>query len=239
MKLADVQKTKTAKTGGYILYEGPSRINGEPIVVIVTMKSSNIKTGNMASMWILHKDIKPTEAAKSGADEAVCGGCKLRRFKNGACYVNLGHAPLAVFKAYHGGKYKALEGDYSVFDGVSMRFGAYGDPYAMPMDILIQIKSRVRNNTSYTHQWRENDETLKQLSMASTDNIQETLEAQAMGWRTFRVANEDSKIMANEIVCPNYTQGVQCINCKLCSGNATEAKNIVIPVHGALKNRFK
>jgi len=35
------------KLNGVVLYEGPSMLDGEPIVVIATLKSSNIKTGNM------------------------------------------------------------------------------------------------------------------------------------------------------------------------------------------------
>lgn len=242
MKLSEVKSSnKVAKqsrpNGGYIVYEGASRINGDNIVVIVTMKSANVKTGDLPTMWILHQDHKPTEASKLGKDEAVCGDCKLRQSTGGACYVNLGHGPRAVYQAYKSGKYKHLNGDYDVFSGLKMRFGAYGDPYAMPLDVLIQIKSRVKNAVGYTHQWR-NDNGLSSLSMASVDNVQEAIEAQQAGWRTFRVAGMDSEIMDNEIVCPNYTTGVKCVDCNLCSGNEIGAKNIVIPVHGSWKGRF-
>ena len=241
MKLADVKTSKKVatkgKAKGYIVYEGASRINGDDIVVIVTMKSANTKTGDLPTMWILHKDLKPTEASKAGKDEAMCGGCKLRQSLGGACYVNLGHGPRAVFQAYKNGAYKQLDGDYEVFSGLKMRFGAYGDPYAMPLDILIQIKSRVKNAVGYTHQWR-NDKGLSPMTMASVDSPKEALTAQKAGWRTFRVATPESDIMDNEIVCPNYTTGVQCADCNLCSGNTIEAKNIVIPVHGSWKKRF-
>jgi len=198
-----------------------------------------VKTGNMASMWILCKDIPPTKAAKSGADKAVCGGCKLRHFNDGACYVTLHHAPLQVWKSFHKGNYKELNGDYSVFANQYVRFGAYGDPFALPVDILVQIKAQAKNNTSYTHQWKEgNNELLKSLSMASADNIEEAKEAQSKGWRTFRVAKEDSEIMDSEIVCPNYTKGINCLDCGLCNG-ASGAKNIVIPVHGTKAKKFE
>ena len=38
---------------GYILYEGPSALDGAPIVVIATMETSNAKTGAMVQTWIL------------------------------------------------------------------------------------------------------------------------------------------------------------------------------------------
>ena len=126
-----------------------------------------------------------------------------------------------------------------VFEDMKVRFGAYGDPYAIPVDILVKIKAVVKNNTSYTHQWKtaENDK-LKTMSMASADSKEEAIEAHSKGWRTFRVATEDSEIMSNEIVCPNVTKGINCADCGLCSGASLDAKNIVIPVHGTLKKRF-
>jgi hypothetical protein len=36
----------------------------------------------------------------------------------------------------------------------------------------------------------------------------------------------------DEIICPNITHNVQCIDCKLCSGNQIKAKNIVVKAHG-------
>ena len=120
------------KIKGYVIYEGASQINGEPIVAIVTLNSNNVKTGNMASMWILHKDVKPTEASKSGDDEAVCGMCPHRHNLGGACYVTLFQAPLQVFKSYHKGNYPKVE-SMEVFEGMNVRFGAYGAPQAGPV----------------------------------------------------------------------------------------------------------
>lgn len=227
-----------SKPTGYVIYEGPSEINGEPIVAIVTLKSSNVKTGNMASMWILHKDVRPTEASKEGKDEAVCGMCPHRHNLGGACYVTLFQAPLQVFKSYHKGNYPKVD-DMSAFEGMSVRFGAYGDPYAIPVSILTSIKAVVKNNTSYTHQWRQGNEALKSVSMASVDNVEETKEAQAKGWRTFRVTSDIDTLLDTEIICPNTTKGIQCIDCGLCKGTSSKGKSIVIEVHGAKKKKFE
>ena len=225
------------KPNGYIIYDGVSQLNGEHIIAIVTMKSANIKTGNMASMWIMHKDVRPTEASKTGDDAAVCGQCPQRHHLGGACYVTLFQAPLNVWKSYHKGNYEMLT-DYSVFEGIRMRFGAYGDPAAIPMDVLVGIKSVVINNTSYTHQWKTTDKKLMEMSMASVDNITEARQAVEMGYRYFRVTHDEDSLIENEIICPNYTSDVQCYDCKLCSGNLSKAKNIVIPVHGAKSKKF-
>ena len=44
---------------GYVLYQGPSRLNGEPIVAIATMRTANVKTGNMVQTWILTAEVSP------------------------------------------------------------------------------------------------------------------------------------------------------------------------------------
>jgi hypothetical protein len=225
------------KPSGYIIYEGKSQLNGGNIVAIVTMSSKNIKTGNMASMWILNADIPPTKASKQGEDASVCGDCKHRAVNNGACYVTLHHAPLQVYKSYKRGNYP-IANDMAIFEDMKVRFGAYGDPSAIPTQILASIKAVVKNNTSYTHQWKQGNKILKQVSMASVDSIAEQKQAVSEGWRTFRVTSDLSDKLPNEIVCPNTTKAIQCADCGLCSGTSTRARNIVIEVHGAKKKKF-
>ena len=103
------------KPNGYILFEN------DLIVVIATglvRPSDNAKTGGMVQIWILVKAENPVAASKSGADEAVCGDCPLRGV-NGServCYVNLGQAPLGIWKAWERGAYpKAGKEDLKVF----------------------------------------------------------------------------------------------------------------------------
>jgi hypothetical protein len=233
-------KTKKTKEGGYVLFEGKSNIDGSNIVGILTLKTTNIKTGQMAQLWILNADMNPVETSKLGLDVGICGGCKLRQSLGGACYVNIGQAPNAVYKAFKRDKYPTLAiKDYSILNGLKIRFGAYGDPYALPVEILASLKAIAVNNTSYTHQWRIGSKILKSVSMASVDSIEEQKEAVANGWRTFRVATEDSIILDNEIICPNVTKGVNCADCNLCNGATSKAKNIIIPIHGSWSKRFK
>ena len=228
------------KPTGYTIFEGKSPITGDDIIAVITLKSTNIKTGNMASMWILHKDLSPIEASKQGKDESICGMCPHRHNLGGACYVTLFQAPLQVWKSYHKGNYPKVN-DMTIFEGMSVRFGAYGDPNVIPIDILVQLKSVVKNSTSYTHQWKteSDNESLKAVSMASVDNKEEATLAIENNWRYFRVTNDISDIdKATEIVCPNTTKGIQCIDCGLCKGNTIKAKNIVIEVHGSKKKKF-
>lgn len=238
-------KVKTVKKSapkGYILYKGQSNIDGSNIVAILTLKTANVKTGQMAQLWILNSDLDPVSTSKAGLDVGVCGQCKLRQSLGGACYVNLGQAPLQVYKSYKKGIYSYLPlSDYSALNGLKIRFGAYGDPFAIPSNILDKLSEVSLKNTSYTHQWKLGDDTLKAVSMASVDNIEEQITATANGWRTFRVSkveNDTLELMDNEIICPNYTNGITCADCGLCGGANVKAKNIVIPVHGNRKNKF-
>jgi len=231
--------TKTKKPTGYIIYEGVSQLNGEPIVGIITMKSANVKTGNMAQLWIMRSDIHPIDAKKQKLDDAVCGQCQFRQSLGGACYVNLGHAPSAVYRSYSKGSYPVCD-DLSIFEGMKVRFGAYGDPAAIPVSLLATLKRYVKNNTSYTHQWKDNkdNELLKQVSMASVDNLLEAQEASEAGYRWFRVTNDIETLRDDEIVCPNTTKGTLCMDCNLCSGNSVGAKSIVIENHGTWSKKF-
>ena len=63
---------------GAIIYSGPSRIDGAPIVAIAVWDSSNRKTGSMLQTYILRSDIDPRDANKYGEDFSICGTCDLK-----------------------------------------------------------------------------------------------------------------------------------------------------------------
>ena len=233
-------KTKTTKQKGFVLYDGPSVLDGQPIVVIATMETSNRKTGNMVQTWILRSDISPTDAAKIGLDSSVCGNCPQRWFHGGACYVNLGHAPLAIYKAYKRGLYPAfdsvLHADY--ITGRKIRLGAYGDPAAVPFEVMDSIAKMGISWTGYTHQitHKQFDKRFIDLCQVSADSPKQAIKYQSMGARTFRVAMEGDALANNEIECLADSKGIQCIDCMLCDG---AKKNVALTVHGSRKSKFK
>lgn len=65
------------KITGVVFYEGPSRIDGAPIIGIATFGTSNEKTGNLVQTWILRSDVHPIDAINSGEDASICGSCPL------------------------------------------------------------------------------------------------------------------------------------------------------------------
>ena len=232
---------------GVILYEGPSAFDGAPIVIIanrIETASSNDKTGAMVQSFILHQDIAPNEALKTGDDGAVCGTCPLRPIAGGntRCYVRVYQAPLSTWKAYKRGRYARPGVDFpadllpEIFRGKSVRLGTYGDPAAAPIDTWIPYVKYARKRTGYTHAWRLFPE-FTALCMASVDDVRDM---PADGARYFRVRKKHEKLLPGEIVCPASAEGgkrVSCADCGLCAGSQMKGKSIVIMDHGPLRNR--
>ena len=103
------RKAKTKQPSGYIIYRGPSLLDGKPIVVVVVVSSSNSKTGNMVQTYVLADNgLSPVESARSLADISVCGDCKHRRGMGGACYVNLGQGARSVMDGVMRGIYPSI-----------------------------------------------------------------------------------------------------------------------------------
>jgi hypothetical protein len=232
-----------SKPLGYIAYDGPSLIDGAPIVVIVTglSGSSNRKTGSMIQTFILRQDVHPMEALKSGQDESICGQCEHRpalvRAGNGKapCYVDVSRAPAAVWRAYKRGRY--LKAPTHVIArtiaGRVLRIGTYGDPAASPIRVWQGLTVYVAGWTGYSHQWRTLGREWQLLVMASADSASDRADAKLAGWRTFRVSIGLDK-QDGEISCPASKEAgarVTCIDCKLCRGAQIAAKDIVIADH--------
>ena len=205
-------------------------------VQIITFASANVKTGDMSQIWILNKHMSPVEAKATGEDSKVCFDCTHR--VHNTCYVNVGQAPNAVYKAYKAGRYTPL--DLRVLKQAikwkAVRFGAYGEPVLLPLYLVDFIAKHSKGYTGYTHQWHllQNDD-YKDYFMASCDTESDVLQAQAYGWRTFRVqkTGELENKSTKEIDCPNIATGVQCRDCMLCDGaHKAQGKSIVVPVHG-------
>jgi len=234
---------------GVILYEGPSQLDGAPIVVIATglkQVSTNAKTGAMVQTYILRSDIPPMDAVKVGADESICGGCRHRGDGTGkqrSCYVTLMHGPRGVYAAYKRGSYPKAEGRLSdYFKGRMVRLGTYGDPMAVLSNVWNLVLAQAKGWTGYTHQWRlpNRDPDWAKLCMASVDTEAEMHEAHALGYRTFRVTPlPHQNIRGVEVVCPASDEAgkrTTCEQCRACMGTSGKARaSIQIAAHGTGK----
>ena len=222
-----------------IIYNGPSLLDGKPIVVIATYSNRNTKTGKVVQTYILRSDINPLEASKTGEDYSICGSCPMRGevttdpkrkiAKGRKCYVNLGQGVLIVFKSYKRGVYK--EGDPRTMGRDRfVRGGTYGDPAAVPSEVWDELLAECETWTAYTHQkpWRPD------IAMQSADSYDEAKAHWAEGRRTFRVIVDLGDIdKSKETLCPASKEAgrrVQCTACKLCKGSSL-AKSIAIVEH--------
>lgn len=235
------QSILMTKPTGYILWEGPSPIDGSPLVAIVTIKTTNRKTGNMAQVWILKRDLNPVDAIANGSDNAICGDCPHRKQSNGVrtCYVNVGQAPRSVWLAYQRGAYPRLsESSYStVFSGVKVRWGAYGDPAMLPGVLFAAVNRCAAGHTAYTHQWRQPFANWAVgMMMASCDSVTDYEQAREMGWRTFNVLSVATKPTVQSKQCPATVEGssAQCATCSLCNGARAD---IFVHAHGPSAKR--
>ena len=191
-----------------VAYRGPSNFDGSTIrAALYSLHggSLNRKIGRMAQLLIAPDDAPPHRAVSSGRDAAVCGNCPLRPSAGGGCYTipplylpqvwlstngldaNLGAACDALRKS-----------------GLPLRFGSWGDPAAVPFEVLEHLAHATADDdgvpriTAYSSAWRTCDPRLRDLAMAE----HERAEAKGMGWRSFRVRTPSMPLLPGEIVCP-------------------------------------
>ena len=228
---------------GAVLYEGPSLIDGEPVVALASgmgRPSSNTKTGVMIQTWILRSDIAPYAALNCGADRSVCGDCPLRGDTSGgtargrACYVNVAKAVTMVFDAYRRGSYCAPDNVVrAIASHRATRLGGYGEPTAVPLETWNPLLQGA-GWTGYTHRWREAGPEWAAMLMASVDSPEEYAEARNAGWRTFRTRLKTEPLLPGEMVCPASPEGgnrTQCERCLLCKGGK-RGPSVAIIAHG-------
>lgn len=252
-------KIKTNKPVSSIIYNGPSLLDGQPIVVIAIVTSGNVKTGNMIQTHIIRADINPLQASKTGADYSICGDCMHRgkatdnpdkkTAQGRTCYVNIGQGPNQVFKAFKAGKYPMAtpEQIQALGMGRMVRLGTYGDPATVPNTVWDNLLKNSTGHTGYTHQHNKSPDYSR--LMYSADNAQDAQNAHNKGYRTFRVIpvqeyaqNGKDALLQNEILCPaskENDKGVTCNQCKLCTGSQSKGKSIAIVAHGTARNQYK
>jgi len=211
----------------HLLYEGPSLIDGGPIVALasgIERPSTNTKTGPMVQTYILRSDTNPITAWKQGQDASICGDCIHRK---GTCYVSLVHGTSSVYGAYAKGSYKVADDLTELGKGRTIRLGAYGDPAAVPIKTWDEFLAKARGWTGYTHS-PEVQPDLRKYCQASCETEAQAHELQVLGWKTYRTKTASAPVLDNEIYCPSAS-GVSCYDCRLCNGRK---KNIAIDVHG-------
>lgn len=236
------------KPSGFIIYRGPSLLDGKEIVAVATVSSRNIKTGAMVQTWIIRADIDPLTANRTGEDFSICGTCPLKGIAapdktsgtalDRACYVQIGQAPLGVYRGLGRGIYPVCADLAALGEGQAVRLGSYGDPAAVPAYVWEQLTSKARTWTGYSHQ-KATSGAKPDFSrlMVSADNLEQAEQAWSERLRTFRVvASPLDVVRGKEIICPATSEGgnkTNCSKCGLCSGASKLGKSIAVIAHGA------
>jgi hypothetical protein len=239
-----------SKPNSYIIYRGPSMLDGAPIVVVATgfaKASSNSKTGALIQTWILRDDMSPRAAVNSRLDSSICGQCPHRGTNDGSrkrtCYVR-GDAPRAVWAAVQAGRYTVADAETisEITRGLGVRLGSYGDPAAVPLWVWEAFTRHASFWTGYTHQYRTCPE-LAPYCMASADSQSDRVTAKLLGFRVFRVRGESEPLGKGEITCPASAEAghkTTCDACKLCMGATSRSRrDIAIVIHGSVSNAVK
>ena len=227
------------------VWQGPSRIEGSPLVVLVTglKSSSNSKTGNMVQSYILRSDMDPLQALRTGADTAMCGGCVHKAesydgktWQGRSCYVRVDTAPLGIWRARDRGNVSrvTLSELSELTRDRPVRLGTYGDPASVPLAVWDAYTAHATMWTGYTHQSANKRlrDVLKYCQI-SADSEGDSLAARASGIGSFRVLAHGESALPFEMVCPASEEAgkvATCATCKACSG--LDGANVVINSHG-------
>jgi len=203
-----------------------------------TATTANSKTGNIPTLWV---------GSTREESKASCKGCPL--LDNG-CYAqggtpSMGHS--SMIRAADKGKTYSLKDALlqSSRSAKMARFGAIGDPGALPLTYLNKAVKAVRSVgldvVGYTHHWRGLPK-LAGVFMASCDTLEDCDDAKSMGYRAAVVLPWDHKGKFTTpkglkgIVCPAMAaedkgKSVTCNECRLCDGSKP-GPIIGFPNHG-------
>jgi len=246
-----------------LVWQGPSQIGyhardedgnvtgwvepGTPLVVLATIDSGNKKTGAMAQLYIVRADMAPTDAARAGLDGAICGECIHRSIPAGgldSCYVVKFFVD-QVWRAWADGKAEPFQ--LRRFRHRAIRFGAYGDPAAVPARIWQQLRGVALPGhwTGYTHQWATAAPEYAEFCMASVETDAQQAAAEARGYRVYRVYGQGEPKPAGTVRCPWSADRpggpveIQCRDCLKCSGTGAGRRgHVSIMAHGNTGQRF-
>jgi hypothetical protein len=243
---------KTSLPSTVVGYTGPTALPGQTGTIRAVFSglvnpSNNTKTGPMVQVWYIPELPNGVGAVSlvhaPGLSDSVCGTCPLRPSVGGGCYVSP-HAGLGVIvRALPALPELSQEELIRAVRGKLLRFGAFGDPCAVPRKWYDPILTVALGWTGYTHAWRDVSSDEWGFLMASVESEAEHREAVSRGWRTFRAMPKGGEPLPSERVCPASVNAyVTCSTCRACSGTGTartqHAPSIAIEVHGRLWRRF-
>lgn len=217
----------------------------------VFTETSNSKIAHIGELVLqtYHFSMQQVKNNDLTLDKNNCLDCKFsynqNSGKSGGCYTHKGTQKLGIgsmlralskrvdsIKKFSEEDFKTFLDKMDKFKVDLVRFGAYGEPVLLSLDIIESLTKRAKRYTGYTHQWVNPKNKLKaKFFMASVHNVFEQSLAQSLDFRTFRT-NKLKDINTKEIMCP-ANKTVSCTDCGACNGfnNKAKQKSIYINQH--------
>ena len=241
-----------------VAWRGPSRWGAKaPIRVVascLTTHSLNRKTGDVIQVTVQHDLMPFTEAVKTRADDAMCGGCPYRA---GDCLVVKGSGAVRTPWNLTNGTPANMG---AVCDQIqrsrrAVRFAHVEDIAVVPFDdVVVPLYEASRDSVgrprfiAHTNLWwwEGCDPRVRQVAMASVHSPKAQQLAFELGWRTFLDMPLGQHVSApsptNEIWCPATREGgfeAPCSCCLYCSGQKGRggSKNVRVVKHGSKGKR--
>lgn len=214
----------------------------DTINVLNAKVSQNSKIGIGYIVQTYHFSIEQVINVSLVNDEKSCLDCPLsynqNNGKSGGCYTHKGMQSLGLISMLRSLNKKLYtikdfsQNDFNTFiskvKGSSkvdlVRFGAYGEPILMSLNVVKILSSLSNKTTGYTHQWNKpNNGAYNEFLMASTHTEIERKKANSLNFRSFFVAESNiSGFKALNVVnCPASKEShksLSCIACGLCNG---------------------
>jgi hypothetical protein len=128
-----------------------------------------------------------------------------------------------------------------IVSGRKLRWGAYGDPAAIPHALVDRFSRAASSVTGYTHQWRFGF-ALQDFLMASCDTHEDVRDARELGYRAFFVDASESgmkRLDRKTMNCPASAEmgkKLKCEDCMACGGLSSGRKSEVVQIraHGSV-----
>jgi len=209
---------------------------------LVVKRSRNVKTGPVRIATYRTQVTCPVTCPLMGS------GCYGENNGVGGSPTPFGHAA----RGDGDSDYTTLRADLTACNaGDVIRINVVGDyltsdgsPDIEYINVINDAAARGVIVLAYTHAWRSLSPDLFHPSarpQASCDSPSDVSLARSQGWSTVIVApvgqyaNGDDIDGTRAVICPNVTNGIKCIDCKLCA--VQRKSTIVFPIHGMRKGR--
>jgi len=233
-------------------------VDGKVVHVLQTKPSNTEKFGHGYIVHTYHWSIEQVMTGDFSNDSDNCMDCKYSYTHNdgesGGCYTHYGNIRQGLgsmlrrlqriqhtFEPFNKEQFDAFCTMSKSTSPILTRLGIYGDPILLSEYVTSKLKSISKANTGYSHRWGTSSHSLS--LMASVDSLDEKIEANKCGHRTFRVVLNGDDLQSDEVICPASKESkkfVPCSACGLCSGIDNKSdKNIAVVVHGSGSKKVK